>query len=58
MPPLPPFPELPPPGERPAWVETLLQLVAAQAEQIHRLREESQALRDEVARLRSRSRSR
>jgi len=58
LPPIPSLPELPPPGERPAWLEVLLEVVAAQgehiaaqAERIHGLLEENQALRDEVARL-------
>jgi hypothetical protein len=41
--------ELPPPGERPPWVDALLDMVAALREQNHRLREENQALRDEIA---------
>jgi len=48
---IPPLPELPPQEQQPAWVGGLLRVLAAQAEQIHRLREENQALRDEVARL-------
>jgi hypothetical protein len=48
---LPPMPNLPPPEERPRWVDDLLAIIAAQAEELHRLREENQALRDEVARL-------
>jgi hypothetical protein len=45
------MPNLPPPDERPRWVDDLLAVIAAQREEIHRLREENQALRDEVARL-------
>jgi hypothetical protein len=45
--------ELPPPGERPPWLEALLQELAALREQNHRLREENQALRDELARLKN-----
>jgi len=40
---------LPPPEQRPVWVEALLEIIAAQQEQIHQLREENQALRDEIA---------
>jgi hypothetical protein len=45
--------ELPPPGERPPWLEALLHELAALREQNHRLREENQALRDELARLKN-----
>jgi len=45
--------ELPPPGQRPPWLEALLQELAALREQVHGLREENQALRDEVARLKN-----
>ena len=48
---IPPLPQLPPPEQRPSWVDTLLEIVAAQSEQIHRLREENQMLKDEIARL-------
>jgi hypothetical protein len=48
---LPPMPNLPPQEERPRWVDDLLAIIAVQAEELHRLREENQALRDEVARL-------
>jgi hypothetical protein len=48
---LPPMPNLPPPEERPRWVDDLLAIIAIQGEELHRLREENQALRDEVARL-------
>ena len=48
---LPPMPNLPPQEERPPWVDDLLAIIAMQAEELHRLREENQALRDEVARL-------
>ena len=44
-------PGLPPAGERPPWVEGLLETIAALREEVHRLREENQTLRDEVARL-------
>lgn len=53
LPPIPPLPELPPSGERPAWLAVLLEVVAAQGEHIHRLREDNQALRDEIARLKN-----
>lgn len=53
MPAVPPLPELPSREQRPAWADGLLEVIAAQAEQLHRLREENQALRDEVARLKS-----
>ena len=46
-----PIPELPPREQRPGWVDALLEIVAAQREQIYRLREENQALKDEIARL-------
>ena len=46
---LPALPELPPPEQRPAWAETLVQENAALAEQVQRLREQIQALRDEIA---------
>ena len=52
---IPPLPTLPPPEQRPAWVEALLEVIAAQQEQIHRLREENQALRDEIAVLKKQS---
>lgn len=45
--------ELPPPAERPPWLEALLHELAALREQNHRLREENQALRDELARLKN-----
>jgi hypothetical protein len=48
---LPPMPNLPPQEERPRRVDDLLAIIAVQAEALHRLREENQALRDEVARL-------
>ena len=51
MPKVPPLPQLPPPEQRPRWVDALLEVIAAQQEEIHRLQEENQALRDEVARL-------
>jgi hypothetical protein len=43
--------EVPPPNERPAWLVGLLKELAALREARHHLREENQALRDEVARL-------
>jgi len=43
--------ELPPPAERPPWLQALLHELAALREQNHRLREQNQALRDKVARL-------
>ena len=46
-----PIPELPPPEQRPSWVDALLEIVVTQREQIHRLREEVQTLKDEIARL-------
>ena len=52
---IPPLPALPPPEQRPTWVETLLEVVAAQREQIHQLREENQALRNEIAILKKQS---
>ncbi|MBI5525206.1 MAG: hypothetical protein HY897_02650, partial [Deltaproteobacteria bacterium] len=52
-PPIPPLPERPPSGERPAWLAVLLEVVAAQGEHIHRLREDNPALRDEIARLKN-----
>lgn len=52
---IPPLPTLPPPEQRPAWVETLLEVIAAQQEQIHWLREENQTLRDEIAVLKKQS---
>ncbi|HEV2246194.1 MAG TPA: transposase [Terriglobia bacterium] len=48
---IPALPEVPPPGERPAYVDALLKLVAALQEVAHQQREELQALRDEIARL-------
>ena len=45
------LPEMPPPGERPAYVEGLLEVIAAWREVGHQQREEIQALRDELARL-------
>lgn len=51
MPGIPPLPDLPPPEERPPWLDALLAVVAALREDNHRLREENQTLRDEVARL-------
>jgi hypothetical protein len=48
---IPGLPDLPPTGDRPQWVDALLEVIAAQREAIHRLEEENQALRDEVARL-------
>jgi hypothetical protein len=48
---VPALPELPPQEERPPWLEALLEVVARLAEQNHLLREENQALKDEVARL-------
>jgi hypothetical protein len=48
---LPPMPNLRPQEERPRWVDDLLAIIAMQAEELHRLREENQALRDEVVRL-------
>src|ERR1700732_4130443 len=48
---VPPLPELPPLEERPAWLGALLAVVVALREENHRLCEENQALRDEVARL-------
>jgi hypothetical protein len=52
---IPPLPMLPPLEQRPVWVETLLEMIAAQQEQIHQLREENQALRDEIAVLKKQS---
>ncbi|MGH8611722.1 MAG: IS66 family transposase [Gammaproteobacteria bacterium] len=51
MPAIAPVPDLPPPEERPPWLNALLEIIAAQGEELHRLREDNQALRDEVARL-------
>ena len=51
MPAVPPLPDLPPPEERPPWVEGLLGVIAALREELHFAREQIQALRDEVARL-------
>jgi hypothetical protein len=48
---IPPLPELPPLEERPAWLGALLAVVVALREENHRLCEENQALREEVARL-------
>lgn len=51
LPSIPPLPDLPPVEERPSWLTALLEVIAAQAERIHQLTEDNQALRDEVARL-------
>lgn len=48
---IPLIPELPPPEQRPSWVDPLLEIIATQSEQIYRLREEIQTLKDEIARL-------
>jgi hypothetical protein len=45
--------DLPPPGERPAWAEVLLEEIAALRELVHRQHEEIEALRDEIARLKN-----
>jgi hypothetical protein len=48
---VPSLPELPPPGERPPWADALLETIAAFQELVQQQREQIQALRDEVARL-------
>jgi hypothetical protein len=51
MPDAPRLPELPPCEERPAWAQALLDANTTLREIVHRLREENQVLRDEIARL-------
>lgn len=53
MPEMPPLPELPPKDERPHWAESLLAVDASLRQSVHELREENQALRDEIARLKN-----
>lgn len=48
---IPVLPEVPLPGERPAYVDALLEVVAALREVGHQQREDIQVLRDDVARL-------
>ena len=50
---IPAVPELPPQAERPPWTEALLEVIAALRELVHQQREENQALRDEIARLKN-----
>lgn len=53
MPEIPSLPELPPKDERPHWAESLLAVDASLRQSVHQLREENQALRDEIARLKN-----
>jgi hypothetical protein len=53
MPEMPPLPELPPKDERPHWSESLLAVDTSLRQSVHELREENQALRDEIARLKN-----
>jgi hypothetical protein len=48
---IPPMPDLPPPADRPLWVEKLLAVIVALRELVWHLRRVVVALRDEVAEL-------
>ena len=48
---IPPMPDLPPPADRPLWVEKMLAVIVALRELVWHLRRVVVALRDEVAEL-------